>query len=77
MHLLSSSKDHSCCGMILIVDNVRYPSISPIKIQIGDIVEVQMSIVAVPVKGRESKLMTLLRSVTIMDGTYTQVSSET
>jgi hypothetical protein len=47
---------------------------SPIKIQIGDLVEVQMSIVAVPVKGGESKLTALLRSVTLMDGTYTQVS---
>ena len=53
---------------------VRYPTSSPIKIQIGDLVEVQMSIIAVPVKGRESKLTTLLRSVTLMDRTYTQVS---
>jgi hypothetical protein len=44
------------------------------KIQIGDIVEVQMSIVAVPVRGGQFKFTTLLRSVTLMDGTHTQVS---
>jgi hypothetical protein len=44
------------------------------KIQTGDIIEVQFSVVAVPVRGGEFKFTGLLRSVTLMDGKHTQVS---
>ena len=52
----------------------RYPTTSPTKIQVGDLVEVQMSFVMFPVRGGEYKFSSLLRSVTLMDKCHTEAS---
>ena len=37
----------------------------------GDIVEVQLSFVVIPVKGGRRKMLTVLRSLALLDGDYT------
>jgi hypothetical protein len=48
----------------------------PIKIRVGDIVEIQSSFVVIPVRGGEYKMVSLLRSVTLIDKSHTQVSKQ-
>ena len=54
--------------------NDRLKSIAPCRIQIGDIVEVMMSIVFIPIKNRRFKMTIKLRGILILDTTYTDVS---
>ncbi|KAF8902347.1 hypothetical protein CPB84DRAFT_1846289 [Gymnopilus junonius] len=44
----------------------------PVKFQVGDIVEIQVSIVAVPQCDHKLKSMLILRAVTLLDGSFTQ-----
>lgn len=41
--------------------------------QTGDIVEVQISFIGIPLKERKVKLGMVLRSVTLLDGSFAQV----
>ncbi|RDB19552.1 hypothetical protein Hypma_013354 [Hypsizygus marmoreus] len=45
----------------------RYKNIDPIKLKIGDIVEAQVSFVAVLLKGKRFKMLVVLRAVTLLD----------
>ncbi|KAF8871920.1 hypothetical protein BD779DRAFT_1399291, partial [Infundibulicybe gibba] len=54
----------------------RYLPVAPVKMQIGDIVEVQMSLIAVPLRGGQFKMTSVLRGVTLMNGQLTQVAME-
>jgi hypothetical protein len=54
--------------------NDRLKSITPCRIQIGDIVEVMMSILFIPIKNRRFKMTIKLRGILILDTTYTDVS---
>lgn len=47
----------------------RYNKIQPIKVQTGDIVEVQVSFSTVPLKGDRFKMLLVLRSIAIIDST--------
>jgi hypothetical protein len=38
---------------------------------VGDIVEAQLSFVVIPVKAGRRKMLTVLRSLTLLDGAYT------
>jgi hypothetical protein len=51
----------------------RYKKIDPIKVQTGDIVEVQVSFSTVPLKGDRYKMLLVLRSIAIIDTALTQV----
>jgi hypothetical protein len=45
----------------------RYNKIDPNKIRVGDIIEAQVSFVAVPIKDRQFKLLVVLRAITLLD----------
>jgi hypothetical protein len=52
---------------------IRFVNIPPAKIQVGDIVELQVLMTGVPMRNGDYKLSTILRGVTLMDGSHTQV----
>jgi len=45
---------------------------SPQTFQVGDIVEVQVSFIAVPIRDNKWKINKILRSISLFDGSYTQ-----
>ncbi|KAF9465631.1 hypothetical protein BDZ94DRAFT_1306973 [Collybia nuda] len=47
----------------------------PQTFRIGDIVEVQVSFVAVPLKGDQYKMLTILHSIALLDGSFGQSAS--
>ena len=51
----------------------RYIPIKPVKFQIGDIVEAQVSIIAVPIRDKKMKTVMILRGLTLLDGSFSQV----
>jgi len=51
----------------------RYESTDPNKFRIGDIVEVQLSFVAVPVKENKFRLILVMRALTLLDCTQCKV----
>ena len=53
----------------------RFTPSKPAKFQVGDLVEVQVSLVAIPQQERKLKTVMILRSITLMDGRFSQVSS--
>lgn len=46
----------------------------PTRFRVGDIVEVQMTVAAVPVKNNKYKMIIQLRSLALLDGTFADVS---
>jgi hypothetical protein len=58
---------HSC------IFQPRYMPIKPVIFGVGDIVEVLVSFMAVPLKQGKFKSMMVLRGITLIDGTFTQV----
>lgn len=42
--------------------------------QLGDIVEVQVSFIAIPLRGNKWKINTILRSINLFEGRFTQVN---
>ena len=53
--------------------NGRFIPIAPVKLQIGDIVEAQISFMVIPLRGGEFKITAVLRSLTLLDGQFAQV----
>ena len=51
----------------------RYTPVKPVIFGVGDIVEVQASFMAVPLKQGKFKTTMVLRGITLIDGTFTQV----
>jgi hypothetical protein len=41
--------------------------------RIGDIVQVQLSFVVIPIKGGRRKMLTVLRSIALLDGSFSKV----
>jgi hypothetical protein len=52
----------------------RFQAVGPHTFRIGDIVEMQVSFVAVPLKEQKYKMMVVLRSIALLDKAYSQVS---
>ncbi|PBK87462.1 hypothetical protein ARMGADRAFT_1085482 [Armillaria gallica] len=50
----------------------EFVEVSPNKIQVGDIVEMHVSFTAVPLKGGRKKVVSVLRSITLLDGNLTE-----
>ena len=50
-----------------------FRAIAPQFIQVGDIVEVQVSFVGIPLRDNKWKISTVLRSISLFDGQFTQV----
>ncbi|KAF8871496.1 hypothetical protein CPB84DRAFT_1692159 [Gymnopilus junonius] len=51
----------------------RFVPTKPIKFQVGDIAEVQVSVILVPLREKKFKSTIVLRSMSLMDGSFTQV----
>ncbi|KAF8716420.1 hypothetical protein AX14_012357 [Amanita brunnescens Koide BX004] len=47
--------------------------LTPVRFRIGDIVEAKATLVLIPLRGGHFKLLAILRSLTIMDTSYTQI----
>ncbi|KAF8076944.1 hypothetical protein FPV67DRAFT_1406351, partial [Lyophyllum atratum] len=54
-------------------DDGKFRQASPQAFRIGDIVEIQVSFIVVPLKGERFKMMTVLRSIALIDGTFSKV----
>jgi hypothetical protein len=54
----------------------RYISIKPGCICVGDLVELQVSFIMVPLRGNKFKAAMVLRSILVLDRTYTQVKKD-
>lgn len=52
----------------------RFKKVSPAIFQIGDLVEVQVSMVALPQRGAKAKASLILRSISLMDSRFSQVN---
>jgi len=52
-----------------------YETIQPQTYHVGDIVEVQIFFVAVPLKGQKAKMLAILHSVALMDDSFATVSA--
>jgi hypothetical protein len=52
----------------------RYANMDPAQFRQGDIIEVEISLALVPVKEKKYKLVAVLRSLTSLDETYSQVN---
>ena len=51
----------------------RFQAIGPQLIQIGDIVELQVSFIAVPIQDNKYRISTVLRSISLFNGQFSQV----
>jgi hypothetical protein len=51
----------------------RFQPTKPQTFQVGDIVEVQVSFIAIPIRDNKWKISTILRSVNLFNGSFTQV----
>ena len=54
----------------------RYIPVKPVIFGVGNIVEVQASFMAVPLKQGKFKTTMVLRGITLVDGTFTQVRKQ-
>ncbi|KIM79455.1 hypothetical protein PILCRDRAFT_10290 [Piloderma croceum F 1598] len=51
---------------------LRFEPMDPVRFRVGDIVEVQATITAIPVKGNKFKTIAQLRSLALIDGSFTE-----
>jgi len=59
--------------MTLITLSYSYEVTEPQMYRVGDIVEVQMSFVVVPLKSQHFKMLSVLHSIALIDSSFTQV----
>lgn len=52
----------------------RFRAVAPQLMKKGDIVELQVSFIAVPARDNKYRISTVLRSISILDGQFSQVS---
>ncbi|KAF9464019.1 hypothetical protein BDZ94DRAFT_1356192, partial [Collybia nuda] len=53
----------------------RYSPTNPINFRVGDIVEVQLAFMAVPIKDQRYKMLVSLRGITLLDDSHRNVST--
>jgi hypothetical protein len=58
---------------VFVEDNLRYETVTPVTFRVGDIVEAKATLMVLPLRGGNYKLTAVLRGITILDTTYTQV----
>ena len=52
----------------------RFCKVEPSWFRVGDIVEVQITVAAVPIRNNKFKMISYLRCLALLDGTFTDVS---
>jgi hypothetical protein len=60
-------------NIFAMIFNDRFETVNPTQFRIGDIVEVQATIVTVPVRSNRFKMILQLRALALLDGTFTDV----
>ena len=60
--------------LFLITLSTRFFDMDPIRFRVGDIVEAQITIAAVPIRNNKFKMISQLRCLALLDGTFTDVS---
>ncbi|PPR03254.1 hypothetical protein CVT26_008080 [Gymnopilus dilepis] len=58
------------------LDESKFISTKPIKFQVGDIVEAQVSVVLIPQREKKWKSTLILRTLTLLDGRYTHEAAK-
>ncbi|KAF8340895.1 hypothetical protein F5887DRAFT_1076842 [Amanita rubescens] len=53
---------------------IKYEEIPPVRFRVGDIVEAKATLMVIPLKGGEFKLIAVLRSLTLWDAQFTQIA---
>jgi len=61
---------------VVLTDKSSFQPVGPEMLQEGDIVEVQVSFIAIPLRDGKWKINTTMRSMTLFDGTFTQVGGD-
>ena len=56
--------------------NYSYKEITPVKFGVGDLVEVQLTLMLVPLRGGQYKLAPILRCLTMLDSKFSQVNNK-
>ena len=54
--------------------NIRFCKADPTRFRVGDIVEAQVTTAVVPIRNDRFKMICQLRSLALLDGTFTDVS---
>jgi hypothetical protein len=54
--------------------STRFFAVDPRQFRVGDIVEAQVTFVAVPIRNNKFKMISQLRCLALLDGTFTDVS---
>jgi hypothetical protein len=67
---------HEKLSWFLSLTRTSFQATGPQIFQLGDIVEVQVSFVAIPLRGNKWKISTILRSISLFEGKFTQVKTE-
>ena len=68
--------EHECVAtynIFAMIFNDRFETVNPTQFRIGDIVEVQATIVTVPVRNNRFKMILQLWALALLDGTFTDV----
>ena len=55
------------------IDRCSAIEFDPAKFRLGDIVEVQLSFIALPVRGEKYRMKSILRSLALLDNTHSEV----
>lgn len=63
-----------CTCYCLVTTKTRFLKVDPTQFRVGDIVEVQITVVAVPIRNGKYKMIAQLRSLALLDGSFTDVS---
>ena len=67
---------HKKLSRFLLLTKTSFQATGPQIFQLGDIVEVQVSFVAIPLRGKKWKISMILRSISLFEGRFTQVRVE-
>ena len=75
------TKDHQgeseikvCTCYCLVTTKTRFSKVDLTQFRVRDIVEVQITVIAVPIWNSKYKMITQLRSLALLDGSFTDVS---
>jgi len=58
---------------LMLTISIRYDTMKPQSYRVGDIVEVQLSFVVVPLRNQKYKLVNVLHSIALLEGRFSQV----
>lgn len=74
--IMSSAAGEQICHILvdyLLTPSRKFEEISPAKFRVGDIVQAQLSFIAVPTKRNKHMMRLVLRAISILDSSITNV----